>query len=1309
MGTKRITCKFCGEYIKSYDLYVSHIESSHSESIPQDMTAWRFVYYLKTGKTHGSCIICKNDTEWNEKTHKYHRFCNNPKCKEKYVETFQNRMIGKYGKVNLLNDPEQQKKMLANRKISGVYTWRDYVHETPYTGTYELSFLKFLDEIMEFNPEDVIGPSPHTYYYIYEGQKHFYIPDFFIPSLNLEIEIKEGTNNHPKIQAVDKVKERLKDEVMKSNSNSFNYIKIIEKNNFRFIEFLDEAKKRFLNGDKRPIVMCESVEDNLFDDLITENKIINDKDIYYNKDKFDSGEINLCFITGLSGSGKTTMGKTMQSGNIEVYELDDIISNWNFSDANLKEYGSLVYSFFKGPGKMYRYTSYDEWMNDSKWDNPTNPYANSYEAMIIKDFIKYAKLYANSHKNIKFVLEGVWVFYFIDPKELDNCSVYIKGTSVLISFIRSAKRDCQDANSNMEKFGSFIKMVTSIGRIKGYLSNEKRLLRFYEYFASKVINESLINESLEDVSGIIFGKRKLFQDEYITLYHGTDLKDLKRVVPNSYNMGLKNAKPKMSSFWFNNIEYAISFATMTFIETNLNMATLLDNDMKVLVRNEYKTKIISAIRGNKSYVYEKTIESSYVGYGHEGIFPEYTLDIPVKPDHCYIINDVHMMNTIKFVSEDYIKSTIDKYKNGKMIFNSNVLQQKIDKLLYYKNDNNRASKIKKAKAYKSSFDDIVAFNKMLNEYEYIIPNKGNIITRVTLESWNKYYLLTPSEFEKYHGGICWDYVVYETFYFKKYFSGVKFETYFQVVDDGKNYPSHTFLIFEYNNKYYWFESSWKPEAGIYGFNTKNDAINYAMNKLKLDDDYNRYICIYNALDKKMFGMNCDQYMNYMWDKVKPYKYSGIIKNPVISIKNKIQLPITESVEDNLFDELITENIGDKYIRITYNGNGIYQEFKENVSFNVWKEFKNSNATKWLPIPPAYEGNYKSYFTIKGYKMFMKETYPFIIKYLDKNKIKVEEIHFNDSPNVVYKDEFQIVVDGNSDIITESNKSHLYHISNRQNIKTINPSIPNNFMTKNNYEENKTKRVCFAPSIEQCLMGLSRNCEGEEFYVYIPVKHYKTYSPNIKDLPDSGITGEIWIKEPVDVICLGKIKVLDTNKSPGKLYTYGNGKTAELYAFDYKWIERYKQKESQERTKNYIRDEQKVVTESVDDVTNKPIIKTKNTYMIKNDKGTIISKLSYYEYKVKNFDWILMANLGTNPEYRGRGLATKLINELYSDITKNTNKGLYLFVKSDNRTAIRLYTKLNFKKVKNYTLKDGEYIIMAKGNADMSQFDKMNFS
>lgn len=255
MAAKRIKCKYCDNIIKDIDHYASHLEKSHSEMIPPDMVPMQFIYFLRTNKTHGDCIICHKPTKWNEKTNKYHRFCDNPKCKEKYIETFRNRMIGKYGKVNLLNEPEQQKKMLANRKISGVYKWMDRIHETQYTGTYELSFLEFLDSVMNFDPEDLIAPSPHTYYYEYEGEKHFYIPDFFIPSLNLEIEIKEGTNMHPKNLAVDKVKERLKDEVMKSNSSSFNYLKIVEKDNIKFFKYLELAKEKFVNNDNSAIFM----------------------------------------------------------------------------------------------------------------------------------------------------------------------------------------------------------------------------------------------------------------------------------------------------------------------------------------------------------------------------------------------------------------------------------------------------------------------------------------------------------------------------------------------------------------------------------------------------------------------------------------------------------------------------------------------------------------------------------------------------------------------------------------------------------------------------------------------------------------------------------------------------------------------------------------------------------------------------------------------------------------------------------------------------------------------------------------------
>lgn len=258
MSNKRIKCKYCEKIYPDLDTYASHMEKSHNDMIPPDISPRQYVYILKTGKTHGNCVICKKETKWNEKTNKYHRFCENPECKEKYRETFKQRMMDSYGKVHLLNDPEQQRIMLARRSISNVYTWRNYKHTTLYTGTYELSFLEWLDKILEFDPEDIIGPSPHNYYYIYESKRHFYFPDFFIPSLNLEIEIKDGgnnPNNHHKIQEIDKEKEKLKDSVISSKSIPFNYLKIYNKDNKVFLKYLDEAKRREANNDLKKIVM----------------------------------------------------------------------------------------------------------------------------------------------------------------------------------------------------------------------------------------------------------------------------------------------------------------------------------------------------------------------------------------------------------------------------------------------------------------------------------------------------------------------------------------------------------------------------------------------------------------------------------------------------------------------------------------------------------------------------------------------------------------------------------------------------------------------------------------------------------------------------------------------------------------------------------------------------------------------------------------------------------------------------------------------------------------------------------------------
>jgi len=252
-------CDICDDnkikFAKIETLY-SHIEDEHMDLVPKDFTVPQYVYYLKTGRTHGTCRMCKKETPWNPITNKYNVFCTDEKCKKEYRKLFEKRMIGKYGKIHLLNDPDQQKLMLSHRKISGQYTWSDGVTKIGYTGTYELDFLRMLDVLMNFDPKDIISPSPHTYYYMYQKEKKFYIPDFFIPSLDLEIEIKDGGDNpnmHHKIQKIDKEKEKLKDEVMMSQ-NTFNYIKIVNKNYEPFFEFLFKMKERLSdNNDGKPI------------------------------------------------------------------------------------------------------------------------------------------------------------------------------------------------------------------------------------------------------------------------------------------------------------------------------------------------------------------------------------------------------------------------------------------------------------------------------------------------------------------------------------------------------------------------------------------------------------------------------------------------------------------------------------------------------------------------------------------------------------------------------------------------------------------------------------------------------------------------------------------------------------------------------------------------------------------------------------------------------------------------------------------------------------------------------------------------
>lgn len=152
-------------------------------------------------------------------------------------------------------------------------------------------------------------------------------------------------------------------------------------------------------------------------------------------------------------------------------------------------------------------------------------------------------------------------------------------------------------------------------------------------------------------------------------------------------------------------------------------------------------------------------------------------------------------------------------------------------------------------------------------------------------------------------------------------------------------------------------------------------------------------------------------------------------------------------------------------------------------------------------------------------------------------------------------------------IEESSNNKIYHLSQiNLDGKTIQPTVPSNYITKNGYEDGKTKRVCFATSIDGCLRGLSLKCEGMKLFVHVPDGNYNIYKPSNKEVPDASITGEVWIKKAVKMKCIGQIYVIGDKGEDGIPYKYGD-KTAELYDWEWKWIDKFNESYIEESSRS----------------------------------------------------------------------------------------------------------------------------------------------
>lgn len=500
----------------------------------------------------------------------------------------------------------------------------------------------------------------------------------------------------------------------------------------------------------------------------------------------------------------------------------------------------------------------------------------------------------------------------------------------------------------------------------------------------------------------------------------------------------------------------------------------------------------------------------------------------------------------------------------------------------------------------SVFDKILKLNDRLNDYEYMVPNNGNPITHIKNADFIKYYvLLSPNEFEKYKGGVCWDYVAYEAMYFRAKYPNIKFETYYQVIDNRNDNPTHTFLIFEFNKKWYWFESSWKPNCGVYGFDNKNDCIEYIMQKLKLSGkNYGTYICKFDATDATMYGMNCVGYMNYMSFMIKPYKFTNKKIEPIFIYKGHCpddKEYVTESEDKSELTKGFkskTSNI--QYKTLSIDKPEIYDYLKNHFSKNnpMWEGVKdsktymdcfiNGNNSRHIKRVGevlinkandevigfevvekpknclAIEIPYKKY---RGYgfgsllledaikKHGCKKLY---VAKDNKIAIKMYTNRGFEKTGEFYDGEYWRMELKESDY-TEAWSENLFHVSSVKLANTtLEPRIPDNFLVRNGYEDNTTERISVCKSIDDCLTAMSRNLKNKDFYVYkLKNTDIKKKTPSVKEVPDSSITNEVWLLEPSEFELVGKVRVTGT-KGDGLSYIYGDN-TTELYRWKWSYV------------------------------------------------------------------------------------------------------------------------------------------------------------
>ena len=334
------------------------------------------------------------------------------------------------------------------------------------------------------------------------------------------------------------------------------------------------------------------------------------------------------------------------------------------------------------------------------------------------------------------------------------------------------------------------------------------------------------------------------------------------------------------------------------------------------------------------------------------------------------------------------------------------------------------------------------------------------------------------------------------------------------IEYSKNNPiggnTHTLSWYKQDGKIYWLENAWEDQAGIHGPYKSIDELKYAILEIyntDTDINSNKYDGIVFGEDNKYeLGMSLGEYVESWeldddklfskknlydppleYDKLPDYLKKDTIhawraktgielihKEPTLDELNRIwknwqlmtdkQKQISDKKSLELFGitneehyKVLLKEYNETFYRVTYNGIGIYEAIRNNVTIEHWKELLQSEIFTWLPKPKHYPNGNLSYFTKEGIDKFNELVLPEAKKILG-NDIKMDIFKLNEIGNIIYRDKYQIITSNN--VTTESYTMEIcfdeeVKIHGEENMESINEQFEwlNRFIYDDDFRNN----------------------------------------------------------------------------------------------------------------------------------------------------------------------------------------------------------------------------------------------------------------